>query len=81
MTVKFPLNKLPPTLEKDLHKNLCTCNEVTKVDIINAIMNGASTVEEVKRQTYATLGIGCCAQQIEQLIEYFCSTQQEEDRL
>lgn len=64
------LDKLPPILKKDLDKNLCTCNEVSKMDIINAIINGATTVEEIKKQTYATMGIGCCTQQVEQLIKH-----------
>ena len=62
------LDKLPPILKKNLDKNLCTCNEVLKVDIINAIVNGATTVEDIKKQTYASVGTGCCTQQIERLI-------------
>ena len=68
-----PLDKLPAILKQDLDKNLCVCNEVPKMDIINAIVNGATTVEEVKKQTYATMGSGCCAQQIERLIECLCA--------
>lgn len=64
-----PLDKLPPILKKNLDQNLCTCNEVPKIEIINAIVDGAITVEEVKKQTYATMGIGCCTQDIERLIE------------
>ena len=67
-----PLDKLPDILKKNLDKNLCVCNEVPKMDIINAIVNGAITVEEVKKQTYATMGTGCCTQQIERLIECLC---------
>ena len=67
---KNPLDKLPPILKKDLDRNLCTCNDVAKIDIINAIVNGAKTVEEVKKQTCATDGIGCCKKQIERLIEF-----------
>ena len=43
------------------------------MDIINAIVNGATTVEEVKKQTSATMGSGCCVQQVERLIEYLCT--------
>lgn len=68
-----PLDKLPPILKKNLLKNLCVCNEVVKMDIINAIANGATTVDEIKRQTYATMGIGCCTQQIKRLIARLCS--------
>ena len=70
---KNPLNKLPRILKKNLDQNLCTCNEVVKMDIINAIVNGATTVEEIKKQTYATMGSGCCTKQVERLIECLCS--------
>ena len=66
---KNPLDKLPAILKKDLHKNLCVCNEVKKMDIINTIVNGANTVAEVRKQTYATMGSACCKQQVERLIE------------
>lgn len=72
-----PLDKLPPIFKKNLHKNLCTCNEVKKIDIINAIVDGANTVAEVRKQTYATMGSGCCTQQVERLIECLCSSDDE----
>lgn len=75
--VTNPLDKLPPILKKNLDKNLCVCNEVLKMDIINAIANGATTVAEVKKQTYATMGSGCCTQQVERLIECLCSPETE----
>ena len=67
-----PMDKLPPILKQQLDKNLCVCNEVPKMDIINAIVAGATTVEEVKKQTYATMGSGCCIQQVERLIKCLC---------
>ena len=73
--VTSPLNKLTPTLKKNLDKNLCVCNDVLKIDIINAIANGATTVAEVRKQTYATMGVGCCTQQVEQLIECLCTSE------
>lgn len=42
------------------------------MDIINAIVNGATTVAEVRKQTYATMGSGCCVKQVERLIECLC---------
>jgi len=45
------------------------------MDIINAIVNGATTVDEVKKQTYATMGSGCCSKQVERLIECLCSAE------
>ncbi|RDH85039.1 MAG: (2Fe-2S)-binding protein [endosymbiont of Galathealinum brachiosum] len=71
--VTNPLDKLPPILKKNLDRNLCVCNEVLKIDIINAIVDGATTVAEVKKQTYATMGSGCCVKQVERLIECLCS--------
>jgi bacterioferritin-associated ferredoxin len=71
--VTNPLDKLPPILKKNLDRNLCTCNEVLKMDIINAIVDGATTVGEIKKQTYATMGTGCCTKQVERLIECLCS--------
>ena len=64
-----PLDKLPPVLKQNLDRNLCICMDVPKMDIINAIANGADTVEEVKRITCATMGSKCCVQQVERLIE------------
>ncbi|MCP3849579.1 MAG: (2Fe-2S)-binding protein [Gammaproteobacteria bacterium] len=71
------LEKLPPVLKENLDKNLCTCNEVAKMDIINAIINGATTVEEIKKETYATMGSGCCTQQVERLIECLSSSESD----
>lgn len=70
--VIIALAKLPPLLKKNLDKNLCVCNEVPKMDIINAIVNGATTVDEIKKQTFATTGSGCCVKQVERLIECLC---------
>ena len=73
--VKNPLDKLPAILKKDLDRNLCVCNEVLKMDIINAIVNGARTVEEVQKKKFAADGIGCCTQQIERLIDCLCAAE------
>lgn len=72
-----PLDKLPPILKRNLRQDLCTCNQVLKIDIINAIVDGATSVEEVRKQTYATMGSGCCKQQIERLIECLCLSETE----
>ena len=42
------------------------------MDVIDAIANGAISLDEVKQQTYAATGAGCCVQQVERLIEYLC---------
>ena len=76
-SVTIALDKLPSILKKDLDKNLCVCNEVPKIDIIHAIVNGAVTVADIKKQTFATMGSGCCIKQIERLIECLCSSENE----
>jgi NAD(P)H-nitrite reductase large subunit len=70
-------NKLPPLLQKNLTKNLCVCNDVPKIDIINAITNGAHTLEQIKAKTYASEGNECCKQQIERLIECLVTEEKE----
>lgn len=67
--VKNPLDKLPEILTRNIEKNLCVCNEVPKKVVINAIANGATTLEEVRDQTFATGGNGCCTRQVQRLIE------------
>ena len=72
-----PLAKLPEILRQNLDRNLCVCNDVPKIDIINAIVDGATTIDEIKKQTYATMGTGCCIQQIERLIECLCAPEKK----
>lgn len=62
------INKLPDILKKDLDQNLCVCNQVVKLDVIQAIVEGADTVEKVCAKTYASDGNGCCRHQIRGLI-------------
>lgn len=68
-TEPHPFHKLPSNLKQDLDKNLCTCMDVPKREIIDAIVKGAMTLEAVKKETYAATGAGCCVQQVERLIE------------
>ena len=53
-------------------KIVCLCKGVTEETIVNAIKNGATTVEDIKEQTGASTG-GCkgarCKKTIESLIE------------
>lgn len=65
----LPLGRLPLILRQSLDQHLCTCNEVKKVVVINAIANGAITLEAVRKQTFASDGNGCCTRQVERLIE------------
>ena len=75
-----PLDKLPSILKQNLDRYLCTCMDVPKMDVINAIVNGATTVDEVKNQTYAATGAGCCVQQVERLIECLCAPEPRKRR-
>ena len=68
-TVANPLDKLPDTLKRDLDRDLCTCNCVLRRDVIEAIADGATTIEEVTRRTYAADGNACCKRQIQRLID------------
>lgn len=68
-----PVDLLPERLQKNLDRNLCVCNDVLKIDIINAIANGADTIEKIRNQTYATFGNACCQKQVERLIEHIHS--------
>ena len=67
--VANPLDKLPEILKQNVDKNLCVCNSVPKMVVISAIADGATTIEQVRQQTYATDGNGCCARQVQRLIE------------
>ena len=75
--IKQHLDKIPEILKRDLNQNLCVCNDVLKIDIIKSIIEGANTVEEVRKITYATDGNGCCERQVKQLIECFYPTELE----
>lgn len=66
------LSKLPDILKKDLEQPLCVCNQVIKLDIIQAIVMGADSLEQVQKQTYASDGTGCCRRQVESLLKHLC---------
>jgi NAD(P)H-nitrite reductase large subunit len=67
--IENPLELLPDIQKIDLNRNLCVCNEVKRIDVIHAIANGAKTLEQVREQTYASDGNGCCKRQVCRLIE------------
>ncbi|QOR35524.1 (2Fe-2S)-binding protein [Clostridium sp. 'deep sea'] len=47
---------------------ICACFDVTKNQIIEAINNGASTVDEVGEVTNAGTGCGACRDEIQNII-------------
>jgi NAD(P)H-nitrite reductase large subunit len=67
--IEDALNKLPEILTRDLDRNLCVCNEVLRRDVIQAIVEGADSIEKVRAKTYASDGNGCCKRQVKRLLE------------
>ncbi|MBQ3420689.1 MAG: (2Fe-2S)-binding protein [Romboutsia sp.] len=54
------------------NKIICFCNNVNKESILNAIKDGASTLEDVKAKTTAAAGRCCggrCKNAINEIIE------------
>ncbi|MDO4483180.1 MAG: (2Fe-2S)-binding protein [Clostridia bacterium] len=41
-------------------KLICTCNEVKYQDVIDAVNDGCTTVEEVQERTHCGYGCGRC---------------------
>ena len=48
---------------------ICHCMEITYETILQAINNGAKTVEEITDQTDAGLSCGTCIEVLEELLE------------
>lgn len=48
---------------------VCKCRKVTEEEIVNAIKNGATTVEAVGEATKAGTGCGGCKPKIQELID------------
>ena len=54
-----------------MSKIICRCEEITEDEIINAIANGASTVNEIKKFTRANMGLcqgRTCRKSIERIL-------------
>ncbi|MCI4411868.1 MAG: (2Fe-2S)-binding protein [Thiotrichales bacterium] len=69
MTTDEALAKLPELLKRDLTQPLCVCNQVLKLTVIEAIAQGADTLQKVQQQTFASDGTGCCKRQVQALID------------
>jgi NAD(P)H-nitrite reductase large subunit len=69
MIVDDAFAKLPDLLKRDLDQPLCVCNQVIKRVVIEAIAQGADTLQAVQKQTFASDGTGCCKRQIQTLID------------
>ena len=56
----------------DKYTKICVCKAISRATIKNAIKNGASTLNEIKKVTSATTGSckGCrCIPKIEELLQ------------
>ena len=51
-----------------MDKKVCFCKNVTKGQIVEAVKNGADTVEKVQEATKAGAGCGRCKSTIETII-------------
>ncbi len=67
--IEDALNRLPEILTRDLDRNLCVCNDVLRIDVIKAIVDGADTIEKVRAKIYASDGNGCCKRQVQRLLD------------
>ena len=77
--IEDALNELPEILTRDLDRNLCICNDVLRRDIIQAIVDGADTLEKVRAKTYASDGNGCCKRQVQRLLDYLTDKPEEQN--
>jgi len=56
-------------MKRDLNEIICHCEEITYREILNAINNGAKTVEEISDKTDAGIACGTCIEDIENILE------------
>ncbi|PAT01248.1 (2Fe-2S)-binding protein [Candidatus Izimaplasma bacterium ZiA1] len=54
---------------RDKNEIICHCQEVTYGDIVEAIQNGAKTVEEIGDKTEAGITCGGCIEDLEEILE------------
>ena len=56
-------------MKRALDEVICFCEEITYQDILNAIRNGAKTVEDITEMTNAGLACGTCISDLEEILE------------
>lgn len=54
--------------DKAPSRNLCTCYDVPKETMMDAIEAGADSVEKITAKTYGCQDAQCCKRQVERLI-------------
>lgn len=57
----------------DANRIICTCNDVSYLDIRKAMVGGARTVEEIQEITEAGTVCGGCIPEIEEILASVCS--------
>ncbi|MET3974131.1 FAD-dependent oxidoreductase [Cellulosimicrobium sp. 4261] len=68
-----------PTLMPD-RTTVCTCNGVTKGDVVGCWHDGARSVDDVARATRATTGCGGCKDVVCGLVDWLAQTDPEQPR-
>jgi NAD(P)H-nitrite reductase large subunit len=56
-------------MKRDLNEIICHCEEITYKEIIEAITNGATTVNDISNATDAGIACGTCIEIIEDILE------------
>lgn len=50
-------------------KRVCLCRMVTEKELVDAIREGAHTLEEIREKTRATTGCGTCSLQVYHILQ------------
>ena len=67
----FRKSKQEYRIQKDKAKVVCTCLNVTDHEIEDAVLEGATTYEDVQKKTKCGTGCGSCKPRIEKLIDQY----------
>lgn len=63
---------------KGPYRNLCTCYDIPKIDMMDAIEKGADTIDKITAKTYGCQGSQCCERQVQRLIDIYQEKLQSE---
>ena len=61
----------------NLDKVVCNCMNITNGMIKDAVASGSKTLEDVQEQTGASTVCGACLDDVERLVDFFVSEQEE----
>lgn len=65
--------------QKGPDRNLCTCYDIPKIDMMKAIEKGADTIDKITSKTYGCQGSQCCERQVQRLIDIYQEKIKSED--